>query len=384
MAAARSFVLIFLFNSVFVSCSLQDPSRAAVTHISEKKWSVVPSEIRKALIKDTLGVYPKLVYANFFLANDNPAFNTDSAQRYAQKSLAAWKQSSSKQRQRLVVDSAAIVKLSLRVDSTAFEIARRQNTVEAYTSFINHYPSAVDHLKAIELRDEVAYLEALRTNSPAAFKKYTETYPNSPRVQDADDRYEQLIFKEKTSSGTVDDYKSFLLQFPKSTFREQAEKFIFETTTSSGRIDDYLAFIQQYPSGSQSSKAKNILYYLMRDEGRQRPASVDNDSLRMLDQRNKGYWVPFYKNGLYGFMNDDGVEVMSPQFESIDSSYLCGDVTRDFVVTSSGVYSRSGVLLLKKTRTQATDLGKGFLNIVEGNCHTVVHQSGFQVGDDCV
>ncbi|MEJ0030231.1 MAG: hypothetical protein WDO15_07615 [Bacteroidota bacterium] len=78
-------------------------------------------------------------------------------------------------------------------------------------------------------------------------------------------------------------------------YREQAEKFIFEATTSSGNIDDYLNFIQQYPTGSQSSKARNILYYLMRDENRPRPASVDNDSLRMLDARNKGYWVPFYK-----------------------------------------------------------------------------------------
>jgi hypothetical protein len=382
MAAARSFLLTVLLATSIISCSLQDPSRAAVNHMAEKKWSAVQSDLRKAFRKDTLNVEAKYLYARYYLSNDNPAFNTDSAQLYIDKAITAWHLSTPRQQQK--IDSTVLEAFRARVDSAAFEIARKQNTAEAYSLFIAHYPLATDHLKAIELRDEVAYLDALRTNTPVAFKKYTETYPNSRRAKDAADRYEQLIFREKTFSGNVNDYKSFLSEFPGSTFREQAEKFIFETTTSSGRIDDYLNFIRQYPSGSQSSRAKSILYYLMRDEGKQRPASIDNDSLRMLDERNKGYWVPFYKNGLYGFMNDDGAEVMPPRFESIDPSYLCGDLTRDFLVTSSGVYSRSGVLLSKRKNTQATDLGKGFLNVVEGSCHTIVHQSGFQVGDNCV
>ncbi|HEX8060617.1 MAG TPA: WG repeat-containing protein [Cyclobacteriaceae bacterium] len=384
MATARSFLLVLSSLSFIISCSLQDPTRAALDHMTENKWSAAESDFRKAFRKDTLSVETNYYYAKYFLSAGNPEFSTDSAQLYTDKALTAWHLTTPRQRQRLDVDSLAIVDLHAGVDSTAFENARKQNTVEAYTLFIDHYPLANDHLKAIELRDELAYLEALRKNTPRAFKDYVNTYPKSSRVDAANDHYEQLIFNEKTSSGNVNDYKSFLVEFPKSAFREQAEKFIFETTTSLGSIDDYLSFIQQYPEGSQSSKAKNILYYLMRDEGRQRPASVENDSLRMLDERNKGYWVPFLKNGLYGFMNEDGAEVMSPQFEEIDESYLCGDIKSDFVVTSSGVYSRSGVLLLKKTHTAATDLGKGFLNIADGKCHTIVHQSGFQVGDDCV
>ena len=358
MAAARSLFLFLIFFSISLSSYAfqRDPERAAINHLAEKKWSAVQSDLKKAFRKDTLNFEAKYIKGIYFLSEGNPEFNTDSAQLYAGKALAAWQLSTPKQRQK--IDSASIVGLRLRVDSAAFEEARKENSVVAYSLFIKHYPLAIDHSKAIELRDEVAYLEALRTDTPAAFKKYTETYPNSRRVKDAQARYEQ--------------------------HQLQAEKLVFESATSSGTIKDYLSFIQQFPNGSQSSKAKNILYYLMRDEGMQRPASVDNDSLRMIDARNKGYWIPFYKNGLYGFMNDDGTEVMPPQFESIDSSYLCGDLTKDFLVTSSGVYSRSGVLLLKKQDTQVIDPGKGFLNIVDGNCHTIVHQSGFQVGDRCV
>lgn len=387
MATARSFGLLFLISYLLFSCSLQNPERLAVTHIEQKKWSAAESDLRKAFRKDTLNVEAKFVYAQYFLSDGNPAFNPDSASHYIKRASVAWAQTSVKQKERLqklAIDSTTILAFGARVDSAAFERARTDNTIESYNYFITQYPLAIDHLEAIELRDEVAYVEALRKNTPAAFKHYVETYPQSQRVNDAEGRYEQLIYKERTASGSVENYKSFLVQFPESAYRNEAEKFIFEASTSSGIIDDYINFIKQYPTGPQSSKAKNILYYLMRAAGLKRPVDFDNDSLRMLDERNKGYWVPFYKNGLYGFMNDDGMEVMGPQFESIDSSYLCGDVTSDFLVTSSGVFSRSGALLLKKTSTRATDLGDGFLKIIDGACETVVHQSGFQVGDNCV
>jgi hypothetical protein len=379
----KIFVGLIFFLAV-CSCSITDPERTAVTRIGQKKWSAAESSLRKALQKDTLNPEAKFIYAQYYLTTGNPEFDIDSSYAFTHKALRAWGKSTVKQRERLQFDSAALLAFRSKVDSAAFERARIDNTQRSYEFFIDHFPFAVETSKAIELRDELAYVEALRVNTAEAFHNYVANFPASRRVSEAGDRYEQLIYKEKTESGELRDYKSFLADFPNSAYRDEAQKFVFDVSTSSGLIDDYLAFIKQYPSGSQSAKARNILYYLMRDEGRPRPNFLDNDSLRMLDERNKGYWVPFYKNGLYGFMNDEGTEVMSPQFESIDSSYLCGDLTRDFVVTSSGVYSRGGALLLKKTTTQATDLGQGFLNIVDGNCHTIVHQSGFPVGDMCV
>ncbi len=388
MATMRLFVLFLLTNVfLFTTSHPLNAQRAALKHLQQKKWAAAESDLRKALRKDTLNVEAKYIYAQYFLSNGNPAFDADSAQLYVKKALVAWSLSSPKQRERLQkngADSIAIITLQSRTDSAAFERARVNNDVTSYDYFISHFPLSVQVPEAIELRDEVAYVEALRKNTPASFKQYVDRYPKSRRLKEAYDRYEQLIYKEKTASGNVEDYRSFLAQFPQSTYRNEAEKFIFEQSTSSGLIADYLAFLKQYPTGSQSSKAKNILYYLMRDADIKRPAEFDNDSLRMLDVRNKGYWIPFYKNGLYGFMNDDGIEVMSPQFKAIDSTYLCGEITGDFLVTSDGVFSRSGALLLKKTPTTTIDMGDGFLALFDGRCQTIVHQSGFQVGDACV
>lgn len=384
--SARIFFVAFLCTSCSIVNRI-DPERAAVTRLEEKKWLAAEASLRKALRKDTLNAEAKFIYARYFLSVGNPAFNADSSYRYTQKTLRALAQSSPKQKERLhklQIDSNSILTFRSRVDSTAFERARQQNTQQSYEFFIEHFPKSTEASTAVELRDELAYVEALRANTAESFRRYVETFPNSLRAKEASDKYEVRIFEERTGSGRLDDYRAFFTEFPNSAFRDDAERYIFEVSTSSGLIDDYVAFITQYPSGTQSARARNIIYYLLRESGVKRPALVENDSLRRLDLLNKGYWVPFYKNGLYGFMNDDGTEVMAPQFATIDSSYLCGNLTSDFVVTSSGVYSRSGVLLLKKNISKAADLGRGFLSINDGDCRTIVHQSGFQIGDNCV
>lgn len=349
MATARLFCF-YLLVSVLCSCSFRaDPARSAAENIDQRKWSAAESDLRRAFIKDTLNVEAKFIYAQYFLSNGNPAFNPDSAQLYIQRALEGLSLTTPRQRERLHkvnIDSARLLEFRSQVDSAAFARAQKLNTTEGYSFFIEHYPLAISHSEAIELRDEAAYLDVLKKNTQAAFKQYVERYPESRRVKDAEERYLHLL--------------------------SEAERSVFEAATSSGLIRDYLSYLEKYPKTSQSAKAKDILGFLVRD------------SLSINEDAHKSYWVPFLKNGLYGFMDDDGNEVMAPQFESIDSSYLCGEITQDFIVTSSGVYSRGGVLLLKKTPTKTKDLGNGFLSLIDGNCMTVVHQSGFQVGDNCV
>lgn len=371
------------------SCSILnriDPERAAADRIAKGKWSLAEASIRKAFKKDTLNPEAKFLYARFFLSQENPAFQIDSSYLYTRRTLTALGQSTVRQRERLqklLVDSTTVLAFRAKVDSAAFERAKLANTEEAYAQFIVRFPTAVQVNTAIELRDELAYVDALRLNRASAFAEYVKKYPSSHRADDARERYELLIFRERTNSGKLADYVTFLRDFPSNSHRGQAETAIFEITTSSGLTADYLDFITRYPTSSVSSRARDVLYFLLRERGVPRPATFDSDSLRRMDARNDGYWVPFYKNGLYGFMNDDGAEVVEAKFHSIDSSYFCGEIKTDFVVTDLGVFSRNGALLIRETPKSTVDLGYGFLKIDKGNCVSIMHQSGFSIGDEC-
>lgn len=380
MASIARFFIIGLF---LCSCSVInrfDPTRPSTEQMTPRKWVRVDKVLRKELKKTPQDLNVNSLLASYLLIPQNPKFDIDSSYFHWKTAMDAWDKMPGNYPPKT---DSILIALRSRIDSAAFVRARVENTQRSYEQFIDRFPNAMEIAKATELRDELAYVDALRINSAEAFRVYVEKYPSSRRMKDASERYDELIYRERTHSRNVDDYRSFLADFPNSAYRDEAERFVFEVSTSSGLIDDYVTFITQYPSGSQSAKARNILYYLMRESGVVRPSTLDSDSLRMLDERNKGYWVPFYKNGLYGFMNDEGIEVMEPKFESIDSTYFCGDITNDFLVTSAGVYSRGGALLVKKTPTMAISMGHGFIGIVEDNCQTIVHQSGFKVGDDC-
>lgn len=389
MVAFRRILLVG-FCWVMWSCSLLhriDPERAAADRIAKGKWTLAESSIRKALKKDTLNPEAKFLYAQFFLSRNNPSYQIDSAYLYTHRTLTALGQASVRQRERLQkmsIDSARISLFKARVDSAAFERAKQENSEESYSKFLTSFPTAAQVPTAVELRDELAFVDALRANRAAAFADFFKKYPNSHRANDAKERYELLAFRERTRSGKLEDFVSFLHDFPQNAHRGEAEAAIFEISTASGLSADYLEFLSRYPRSSIATRARDILYFLMRERNLDRPISFDNDSLRLMDARNNGYWIPFYKNGLYGFMNDDGAEVVEAKFQSIDPTYLCGDIKTDFVVTSAGVYSRNGALLIRDTPKSTVDLGYGFLKIDKGGCVSVMHQSGFSMSAECL
>jgi hypothetical protein len=364
-------------------CEAQiDLERAALSRMQKGKWLAALQAIQKSLAKDSLNPEAKYLYATYFMATDNPGYNVDSAHHWIRRAEDVIKSGPGRQRTR--VDSAMVSYLHDHIDSTGFYIAKVVNSQTSYEHFIDQFSDASQRAKAIELRDELAYVEALKQNNADGFRRYIESFPNSLRYQDASARYEKLIFDEHTAQKKIVEWKKFQRQFPESVYNEEVVQRIFEVTTAAGKTEDYTQYLSEYPTGSMTAKATNILYYLAMEAGDKLPAVLVSDSLLRLIQLNKSYWVPYYHNGLYGFLDEEGNEVMEAKFTTIDSTYRCGNIVSDFVVTSSGLLSRSGVNLLRETPDRAIDLDLGFLKVTSGSCMRVVHKSGFRVGDDCI
>jgi hypothetical protein len=355
----------------------------AVSRMEEGKWSAAEPILIKAISKDSLDVEARLQYSRFFFAAGNPKYNLDSARAHAIESGRVYATLQERQRERLSksgVDSAAIVALRQDIDSVAFEAAKKENTVAAYERFIRGFAGASQVTMSKELMYEVAFLEALRLNTPKGFSDYLVRFPDSRRVGEASERYELLVFQETTRDGKLSSFRRFVEAYPQSTHCGEAERRIFEMSTATGVPDSFRQFLTQYPGSAYADRARNILYYLNHEPGAARFVS---DSLTRLDKLNAGYWVPFFKNGLYGFMDENGNEAMPPRFAKIDSSYLCGNIREDVVLTSDGLFSRGGHKLLSSSSRQVVHLGLGFIFAGGDDCGAVVHKSGFTVGPSC-
>lgn len=364
------------------------PERLAQARLQKGKWVKAHYSIRKAIRKDSINPEAKLVYAQWYFNAANPNFQIDSAYKYTMASLRDFAGEDQKQRDRMArfpLDSIILLLLRANVDSAAFERAKDINTEVSYQSFINNFVFAKQRNNAIELRDEVAYLNALKANTFQSFDQYLIKYPDSHRAKDAKNRYDRLLFESKTADGKLKSYVLFYESYPQSPYRNIVEEQIFEISTVSGSLQDYLGFITKFKEVKQAKKkAKDIAYHIASQLNVDIPKQILSDSLKRVIQLEKGYWVPFRKNQKFGFINEDGKEMIPAKFSEIYSDYLCGNITDDILIAQEGVISRSGSILSKNKIENIDDLGFGILILEGKSCNQVVHKSGFKIGENCI
>ncbi len=379
------YIFILFSAPVFSQIS---PERFAQVRIAKGKWVKAEHSLKKALRKDSINPEAKLVYAQWYFSPQNPSYQIDSAYRYTLSSLRNYASVDQRQRermQRFPLDSTILLNLRAQIDSVAFERAKQLNTEESYIAFLNKFKYASQRKNAIELRDEVAFLDALKINSYQSFDHYLSKYPNSHRVEDAKNRYEKLLFEEKTKDGKLKSYISFFSQFPKSPYRSQVAEEIFEISTASGDLTDYIKFISGSTGTPKTkSQASNIAYHVAKQLNEIIPIQILNDSLRNVIKLEEGYWLPFLKNGKFGFMDDEGIETLAPEFDQIQDEYRCGNIIDDFLITSEGVISRTNKVLINGDIKAVEDLGFGLLLIETEGCQHLIHKSGFKLTPKCI
>lgn len=375
------FKYILSLPALFVVLQLSAQSgaiRQAEKKMQEGSWNKSRELIDKLLAKDTLQMEARLTLARWFLNPENPHYQIDSAYRQTTWALAHFKNLPARQRDKFKkenADSADFQRLFSKLDSLAFERARGIHSEEAYRQFLQQFPSSANRERAVELRDETAFSQALKINTCAAFGEYLQKYPESLRKKDALGRYERLLFEEKTKSKKLNSYELFAEEFPQSPYREEAIKNIFQISTASGLPADFQHFISKYPGSNYMPRAKSFLYYLTQDQDEAHRVRFDLDSMVQLQKLNSETWLPVYKKGKYGFINDHGELRIAPAFTSISPDYFCGGVKDEILSTSSGLIKRNNKVIFKPCH-EVRDIGLGFLLAKDSVSSYLLHKSG--------
>jgi hypothetical protein len=365
----------------------QSLEKKALKNIRKGKWDKAASFLTKASSRDSLNVMAEYVWSRYYFDQRNPRYNLVFAYNAVVQSLTNFKYLSQRQRERmskLPLDSLTVVRLREQIDSVSFARARDQNTEEGYIEFLQRHPFSSDRETAEQLRNAVAFLDAVNQNTFKAFKIFLEKYPNANEKNDARARYERLLFEEKTRDRRLGSFEAFLKEYPETPFRKEIEKDIFELFTLSGEVERFMSYLKLYPESPFHKRATNILFHIL-DEGDDAALSglVLTDSLEKVFSSNQGYLVPFFKHGKFGFMNNQGFEVIPASFSELSDEYVCGNITEDLLVFSDRVVNRIGSVVFKKRVDELEDLGVGFLKIRSGGCSHVIHKSGFRI-DSCV
>jgi hypothetical protein len=380
------FVLLLLLGNAFgqVNTSL---GKAALTALEKKKWSKAEGKIKKSIAKDSLNPLGHFALALYYFKNQNPAYNIETAYDEiitATKTFGFTSVKSRSRLQKIHLDSQRIVRLRKAIDSATFKIVKQKNQEELYIQFLRQHPHAEQRTEAIELRNEVAFLEAVNTNTYESFLDYLKKYPESIYAAAAQKRYDKLVYESMTKDGTLQAYENFLQSHPNTPFRKETEKNIFELYSISGNPDKFLSFIKRYPQSSQRKKATDILFHLtLENESVQWPANFLTDSLKQILNLQQNYLVPFVSKSEFGFMDKNGIQVIAPITPELSDNYICGNITEDIIVLPDRLITRNGKSFFNGEVNELEDLGAGYLLVKYKGCQLLLHKSGMVI-DSCV
>jgi hypothetical protein len=380
------FVLLLLLGNAFgqVNTSL---GKAALKALEKKKWAKAEEKIKKSITKDSLNPLGHFAFALYYFKNQNPAYDLENAYEEIINAATAFGFSSVKSRTRLQkvrLDSQRIVRLRKAIDSVTFKAIKQKNQEGLYIQFLLQHPYAEQRTEAIELRNEVAFLEAVNTNTYESFLNYLKKYPESIYAAAAQKRYDKLVYESMTKEGTLQAYENFLQSHPNTPFRKETEKNIFELYSISGDPEKFLSFVKRYPQSSQRKKATDILFHVaLENEPLQWPANFLTDSLKQILNLQQNYLVPFVSKSRFGFMDKNGIQIIPPTTPELSDSYICGNITEDIIVLPDRLIARNGKSFFNGAVSELEDLGAGYLLVQYNGCQLLLHKSGLVI-DSCV
>ena len=284
----------------------------------EKKW-----ENNKAASSFGLSI--------IFGRNDNPFYNLDSAHLFI--TLAASNFSTIDEKGKLKiktfgVDSTTIENWKDTIDVKSFQHALKVNSVEGYENYMLAYFDSDCRDKAEELRDRLVYYSVSNTSGSGAFLSFVKNYPNSHLKSEAVIMYQRLLFEELVAKNDLVAYRNFIKQHPGHPNKLAIEDSVYVKSLKNRSIQEYRNFIEQNPTNQNVVKAWRSIYKLY-------TANYSAKTIQNFRENFPDYpfqselqndfnlaneiFLPFKKDGLWGFMNESGAIKIAAKYDFVDS-----------------------------------------------------------------
>jgi hypothetical protein len=265
-----------------------------------------------------------------YYRKDNPFHNIDSAYKYisiAEQGYLKMSEPDIAKFGLLGMTYDSILSLRSKIGSYYYNEAVKKESEEALTEFMEKYPWANESKMSLVYRDSLIYVKAVEVNKSNYFDSILRFYPSIKYKKELQDRYELTLYTEKTIRARLEDYISFISEYPTSKYVNEAMDAIYRLEITSNSIEHYASFIEKYPNNINVPKAWKKLYSLYMieySEDRVKKFKKDfpnypfKDDLKRDQDLTKLVLYPFRRGDLFGWMNQKGIEIYSPEYESLN------------------------------------------------------------------
>lgn len=265
--------------------------------------------------------------AIIFYRTDNPFHSNDSALAYINLANEKFFVTNQKKRDlyaKYGFTEDSISNMRQLISQRFFELARKEGTVSSLGAFIEEHTWYTGRDNAIAIRDSLAFFNAVGSNSSEAYKRYMDQYPTSEFHSLAVENYNTTLYAEITEDRSLGSYETFIQSYPGSPMAVYADEEIYNIVTAPNTEEAFYQFVSKYPKNHLNKKGWGELYQsYLSDYSKERmkdflvkypecPISQDiNRDILLADS----LYLPYSVEGEYGYMNNDGFEVIPASFK---------------------------------------------------------------------
>ncbi|SDK83167.1 WG containing repeat-containing protein [Catalinimonas alkaloidigena] len=340
-----------MWTCLYAGCNAP---RSALHQLEKEKYEAASKKWRKVLAKDSAQVAGLYVASRYFVEADTTANPFDSAYHYitaAQRVYALAPDEGAKQLKKLKLDSTALDRQKIKVDSLAFAYARSVHTVPAYQAFLDRYASAPQRPAATATRDSLAFEAAKAEGTYQAYQRFLKQYPDARQAREANEIYELLLYENQTASGTLEAYENFVRRYPHNAYLTEAQRHIYALRTAPHTPEAYALFYADYPHAHVAPHALEWLFLFHREEGTLEQfanqyslPSADSMLIRLTTATTQ--LLPMPANARWGFIDEAGQWRIPARYDAPTDEYRCAEVDAPYFVlhqnARAGLVDRAG------------------------------------------
>lgn len=320
---------------------------------------------------------------------NNPFYDLDSAYQYILRADLAFTEAPDRERVRigaLGVSHTSILAQREHVLERAWEMVRGQNTVIAYRSYLQRYPSGPRAMEARNIMHHLAFSAARERNTAASYREFIEAYPEAREAFEARSRLQDAVYEEATVRRDMASYRAFIVDHPENPNVRKAEDEVYRLSTPGRTIAEYHAFIKAEPANHRVADAWRSLYEAYTRDlnaGTITRFIAEYPEYPFMEELVDDYrsatleLLPFRRDGRWGFIDGDGTERIKAEYDWVEP-FLSGQalVGRG---DRTGTINRSGRLVIPIEYDEVDEFAEGTAVVERSGRVGAVDRSGEMV-----
>ncbi|MEN9743228.1 MAG: hypothetical protein RLZZ65_1033 [Bacteroidota bacterium] len=339
-----------VFSSIllFVNpLSAQQKSFKGMEALSQNNFGTALSLFKQDLNKHPLAAYYGLAtyYQSAF------ALNADSAFYYLEIFDNGWELAEPKLKRKLAeqwaVSDLSITRHFYELATYELKFINASPSIEAYENYVLRYQQFFDesvsddrfsskfdfqelYQTAIIQRNAFAYDLAIKDGSANAMLVFIVQYPNALQQSEAQNRYNNLLYLERTQTGSEAALIDFIKGFPENPHVAEAWQRLYKLIEKQATLSAYEHFVRTYPEAPQNQEAWKQVYKIYMQEysiarlESFKKAYPDYPDLEALQQDGALLFMVFYpwiENQKYGYINQEGKLLIACQYDEASPFY---------------------------------------------------------------